>query len=369
MKAAAPAKSRPALREACFADYPAVAALLERNGLRARPEEEWRRLWVSNPAYDEGWPIGWVLESEGQIVGALANLPASYVWRNSKIRAAVAIDWAVDEGYRAYSLVLMQRATTQPDVDLLMATSVGPSAEPGYAAVKWSRVRSGEWNRSGFWVTSALGFAESALRAKSTRVPAACLKYPLSFAMVCRRAVLRYRAPATAPDWVVERWDGFDSDFDRFWLALQSRHADKLLAVRDRATLAWHFRPSSGRILIGIVRQGAAMQGYIVLVRNDNEEIGLKRMRLADFQSLDDPQQAFRALLAWACKCCRQEGIHVLEDVGRTASRLGIDAPYDRPLASWSSYFRAKDETLAEALRTAETWAVTSYDGDAALVL
>src|SRR5207248_4247565 len=64
------------LRQACFDDYEQIAALEARNGLQPKTHEEWRHLWRNNPAYRDGWPIGWVLENQmGDLVGSLGNIP------------------------------------------------------------------------------------------------------------------------------------------------------------------------------------------------------------------------------------------------------------------------------------------------------
>src|SRR5580698_8290148 len=79
------------LRQARFEDHAEIAALEQSQGLKAKPFEEWRRLWTCNPSYKEfgpDWPIGWVLEAKGRIVGTLSNLPLSYVFQGSKLLVA-----------------------------------------------------------------------------------------------------------------------------------------------------------------------------------------------------------------------------------------------------------------------------------------
>ena len=55
----------PRFREATFDDYPRIARLEARHGLRPKTYDEWKHLWVQNPSYYDfrHWPIGWICEN------------------------------------------------------------------------------------------------------------------------------------------------------------------------------------------------------------------------------------------------------------------------------------------------------------------
>src|ERR1700720_2454432 len=99
------------LREARFEDYSGVSALESKFHLVSKSYEDWRHLWVSNPACGDRkdrFPMGWVLESEaGAIVGYLGNIPLSYEFEGKKLLAATTRSWVVDTAYRAHSLLLL----------------------------------------------------------------------------------------------------------------------------------------------------------------------------------------------------------------------------------------------------------------------
>jgi len=96
----------------------------------------------------------------------------------------------------------------------------------------------------------------------------------------------------------------------------------------------------------------------------------LKRLSLIDFQSLDGTTALLSPLLSWALKRCRDEGIHVLENVGRwlePGELIKTAAPYQRKLPAWSYFYRASHPKLAESLRNRRAWAPSLFDGDASL--
>jgi hypothetical protein len=372
LSAVAEPRRRPTVREAAFDDYQQIAALQARNGLSPRPRREWTALWQGNPAYERDryrWPIGWVLESQpGRIVGSIANLPSAYLWKGELIRAATECDWAVDPEYRPFSLLLMQRITNQPNVDLLLTTTVGAAAEPSYAAFQWSRVPAGRWDRAAFWITGRRGFLRSALAKRRTPLAGLAI-YPMALALSCRDGLSRFGARRKSR-LRIERKPEFDYSFDVFWEALKHRKQDVLLAVRSAAALRWHFQGFGPSAWIVTASQGERVIAYAVFARRDNPEIGLTRLRLADFQALESTEEALNGILDWVIQRCRLEGIHMLEDLGCVLEGLGIPrakAPYRRDLASWAYYYRAQRSDLRDALKDYSVWDASSMDGDAIL--
>ncbi|HXB70784.1 MAG TPA: hypothetical protein VNY05_21300 [Candidatus Acidoferrales bacterium] len=378
LTAVAEIRRRPTVREATFSDYDQIAAVQSRNGLSPRSRRKWTALWEGNPVYEEdrgGWPIGWVLESEpGRIVGCIANVPSAYLWKGSLIRVAAQCDWAVDREYRSFSLVLMQRITNQPNIDLLLTTTVGTDAEPSHAAFQWCRVPAGRWDRAAFWITGHRGFLRSALVKK--RVPLAGLASSLlSVPLSCRDGLLRLGERRTSR-LRIERRAEFDESFDVFWEELKRGKRDVLLAVRSAAALRWHFRSFGKAVWIVTASSGERLTAYAIFARGDNQEIGLTRLRLVDFQALENVEEALEGILNWVFQRCRLEGIHMVEDVGCVLEGLGIPqskalarlrAPYHRDLASWAYYYRAKHPDLSDALKNSSVWNPTSLDGDASL--
>jgi hypothetical protein len=103
----------PKVREAAFEDHAQIMALLAKYGLQTKTYEEWKHLWINNPAYirlQESLPIGWVLECETkQIVGYLGNIPLFYELRGQRFLASAAHAQVVDSRYRSYSLLLLNQ--------------------------------------------------------------------------------------------------------------------------------------------------------------------------------------------------------------------------------------------------------------------
>src|SRR5580693_7424874 len=89
----------PCVRETVFEDYPKIAELESRYGLHPKSYEEWKHLWLHNPAYYDfrRWPVGWVCENErNEIVGSLGNIQLAFEFENRRLVAATSRGLVVD---------------------------------------------------------------------------------------------------------------------------------------------------------------------------------------------------------------------------------------------------------------------------------
>ena len=363
------------IRSASFSDYDQIAALQLRNGMRESSRECWEGLWRGNPACpnpDKQSPIGWVLETDaGEVVGFIGNLPLLFHFRGHELKAATGVGWAVDKAYRSYSMQLLHHFLRQNDVDLFPFATVNANAEPVLKLFKFERVPVGVWNKSAFWITNYHGFAASVMSMRSIRFDraagflcAAAFFLWDTFRTFGRRDVRRMQA--------IEEQSEFDTRFDGFWEELKRQRHDTLLAVRTRSTLEWHFRESLSRQCCWVLTAIESMRlvAYAIFIRQDHPAIGLKRVRLVDFQSLMGFENTLRSFLSWSLRRCRQEHVHILEVMGCWPDRADLRTlppPHTRTLSSWTYYYKAKDKALAAALQDSPSWAPSSFDGDASL--
>jgi hypothetical protein len=365
------------LREVRFEDYTQVAALASKFHLQTESYPGWKHLWIDNPAYrgiNEKFPLGWVLEnSDGAISGYLGNIPLNYDFDEKRLLAATTRSWVVDTAFRTYSPLLLGTYFKQPNVDLFLNTTVNSQAAPAYSIFQGARVPVGAWDQTLFWITHHQGFAESFLRKKGGAM-AKSLSYPLSVGLFLRDQFSRIRFPGNETAVAVLPCAGFDDRFDAFWAALRKKKSHLLLAVRSREVLEWHFRFAllQNVAWVYIVEGSSGLSAYSVFLRQDNPEAGLTRVRLADFQCLEQERASdvLRAMLQTAIDRCRQESIHMLELIGLAPAlerKLQRASPQRRPLPNWVYFYKANDPSLAERLKNPAVWEPSLFDGDSSL--
>jgi hypothetical protein len=360
------------LRVATFEDYEQIAALESRCGLDIKSYEDWSHLWLANPLYRElqpDWPIGWVLEDErAQIVGSMGNIPLPFEFEGGRILAASGRGWAAEPAYRSISLILLERLVNQTSIDLYLNNTVGSASLAPVLAFGCSPVPVGLWNESAFWITDYRGFANSIVAARNE--PLRSLGGPLAITIRIKTWLAQKALPKA--DAEVRAEPGFDQRFDDFWEKLKRRNPSRLLAVRSREILRWHFQPAleKRQLWIATVPDGAGIAAYATFDRKDNPATGLRRARLVDFQSLDGSTALLAPVLSWALIKCREEGIHILENTGRwleDGEFIRRFAPHRRKLPGWTYYYRTNHPRLAEKLQNRCTWAPSLFDGDAGL--
>lgn len=355
------------IREASFDDYEKIAALQRRNGLTPRTCAGWTALWEGNPAYRPGMPLGWVVETAaGDVGGYIGNLPLEYRLDGREIRAITPYSWAADPAFRGYSLALLDRFVRQPGIDLIVCATANAAAGKVYRAFHFDPVPAGHWDKSGFWITGYRGFSRSALRSAGVPFPRA-LAYPAAAALFVLDAIRG--TGAWRQDGELELCSSFDPRFDHFWRELQNQNCAKLLAVRTRETLEWHFGKAlkAGNAWIVTASKGDRLVAYAILDRQDHPALDLKRIRFVDFQALDGFDSLLPPALDRLVGYFRREGAHVIENTGCWLDQRGAAAPYSRGMKSWAFYYKARDPNLARQLQNLSAWAPSSYDGDASI--
>ena len=364
----------PDLRPATVEDFPAMYRLEAGFLKNIFGPDDRRAMFEENPLWPrlEGhWPVGWVLEdADGAIVGSVTNVPSAYVFRGEEKICGNGLAWAATEEHRGYAALLMDEYFNQDEADLVVSSNVGKGATPIWQAYG-TKVPLGDWSRAAYVVTKRRSFTREVLAMKG--VPMAhALAAPAGAALAVKEALGR-RALPPAPDGVeIGEHRGFDESFDAFWEELRTQNHDTLLAVRDAATLRWHFRIPlrAGALWVYTASRGGRMRAYCV-VKQWERPGGVRGMKIVDYQTVDPSVDLLPGLVRAAAARCAEEGISLLEHTGCDIPKMsGFDrfAPYRLTKAAWSFYFVTSDPVLAAELGRPEVWDPSEYDGDASFM-
>ncbi len=200
------------------------------------------------------------------------------------------------------------------------------------------------------------------------------LSYPLSVVVFLRDRLKKGRFHANGLAATVLPCATIEDRFETFWAALRKKKYNLLLAVRSREALEWHFKFAllQNAAWIYIAQGKSGLAAYSVFLRYDYPQIGLTRVRLADFQCLEAERapDLLTAMLHAAMDRCQQESIHMLEVLGLApalARRLERASPHRRALSSWLYFYRTNNPALAERLKDAAVWEPSVFDGDSTL--
>ncbi len=365
----------PRLRVALLDDYPQLVSLGEKQGFAFRRFDEWRHFWSGNPALERlpersSWPIGWVLETDEEIIGYIGNIPSLYELNGKKLIAATSHSWLIAPEYRSYATLLLDAYAHQNRAALLVVNIANQMSWEAMTAFGLANVPAGGWDRTGIWITRYRSFAKSWLRRKVSPV-AAVLGGPGAAALWTKDAVLGHKLRPRRPAPTIEFCTAFDARFDTFWDCLTAEHPERLWATRSSQVLRWHYKfaAAEGRLWITLISAGSEMRAYAVFVLKRQGGDGLNRMMFADFQARAGDEALFVPLLDSALQRCRKEKVDLLETSGLSIAGTSVAslAPYQVRQPSWGLVYRALDTRLADRLRDASVWSPSFYDGGASL--
>jgi hypothetical protein len=293
-----------------------------------------------------------------------------YSYGGEPVRVATASTWAVNPPYRTAAILLAKQFFSQKNIDVFLNTTASAAAAEVFKAFRCSEIPDPSYPRVLFWVTNYAGFARSALR--KFRVPVLPgLTQAAGIVLHCRDLVGR-RSPR------FRRMEacllgGFDERFNAFWDLLRARQ-DRFLAVRTAKALTWQFRPAleDGSAVVIAVLEGKALAGYLIMIRGDDEQLALQRLRIVDLQTARDDADIILSLMASALDHARSSGVHVVEAVGFHKSKRDVLErlnPRCRiyPSCPYLYKVRTERQPLRDALRHADVWDASQFDGDASL--
>jgi hypothetical protein len=354
-------------RPVVVGDYRGIASCLERNNMSIPSESEWLRTWDEHPyAHDFNQvPRGFVLESDGAIVGTIFNLWAKYWLRGRVLKVAISGSAAVDPEHRSGSIKLMGETVRQPHVDLYLNGSPSEVAARIMDTLKVRRVPQPDYDVSLLWPVRGSDVALAGLRRR--RVPlASVLAWPAGLAMrtVSRVKALSLRG-AECP--VVIR-ESFADEFDELWEALRAQ-STRLLGFRDQAMLRWRYSKllAQGDAVVLLAHRDQAPVGYAVLVRMTRPRLGLEQFLIHDIQCVNDDPDVTRALLSRALKETRRNRLDLLEWVGHAGASRRIAeraTGFRYQLNVWQAYYYTRDPELKQALASSDHWGFGPYDSD-----
>lgn len=333
--------------------------------------EKWRRLWDENPAMkgvDQPWPIGWVLEDHGTIVGAVLNIPDRYKLGKRTLTAAVASGWYVDEGFRSHSLSLMRRYLGQPNVDLLPTTTASSKTKrileaygkPTFVAPPGAQYRH-------YLVLNYRHHPARPLRKlKIPHVKGPCHLGLASLYRIRDSVLSRGRfGLKIAPEWKVTSETVVDDRFDTFWRDLIEQYPNRLLAFRDTETLRWRLgsKLSSGDAHLYLLHRDEDIRGFAITHFDPKSRL----ISLTDLQLLDETASAVTSLLASIAKDAMEHGINSIEITGLSLEKqkLLADLGLYRVTRGFSHfYYGSRLPELQEHFADPGTWDPSLIEGD-----
>jgi len=368
------------LREVAYEDCETATELLRDLGL-IMPEgrdavlHHWGRFWIDNPAFDLDRPNparGWLLEDEGRMVGFFGNIPLLYYYGDRPVIVANASQWGVEKDYRAETHRLSESYFNQKHVDLLLVTTGIKPTGRIFERYRGVPVPQADYDRVLYWVMNGADFLKAALKKKNITLGISDFAAGVCGTLLDFATSLGGLKQGFTIHVDVINTDEINDSFDGLWLRKRGE-AERLLACRSAECLRWHFGSEAlaSRTRILTSRDGSGLNGYAIIMREDSDKIGLKRLKIVDLFVVKDDPNIIDSLLRVAADTAQEEGCHVLEIIGLPAHLrqqiLDRHHPFARRLPVWPLFYKCIDEVLQVPLSYEQAWYVTAFDGDTSI--
>ena len=164
--------------------------------------------------------------------------------------------------------------------------------------------------------------------------------------------------------------DSFDSRFDAFWEELVRQNPDKLLAARDRRTLAWHYAIPTGGAAVDLHRRPQRPAPRLLRAESAGLEPGRAPHARVDYQTLEPDVDLLPELLQAALRRCAAEGFYVLEHLGCGLPKMrSFDAlrPVPPQAPDLALLLPRRRSRAGRRAAPAEAWDPSTFDGDASI--
>ena len=366
---------RVSLREARFSDCERVCALNGKLGLGPDSPENWKRLWLDNPAIADGEKavIGWVLEASDEIVGFLGSIPMLYEYEGRTLKAGATCRLAVAPDYRAFTHLLVTSFFRQK-VDLFLDTTATVSAGKIMLAFKAVELPQKDYGNVLFWILDPSCFTKSvfkrlginsSLKGIGSALASVAVRADIGLRRRPRGAKIgRYTIAETSVN-------DLGDEFQQFW-SDKSREMSRLSAKRTSSIMRWHFDPPGSRRVTRVLGcyAGSRLVGYGVVRHDQQVNDGLRRSIIADLMIDDSAPQVMDHLLPAIIRSAKDAGSHVLEVMGfpkEIRQKFLQWKPYSRNYPACPYLYKARDLVLHQKLANENAWYACPFDGDATL--
>jgi hypothetical protein len=363
------------VREAQFTDCERVCALNSKLGLGPDSPENWKRLWLDNPAIADGEKsvIGWVLVASHEIVGFLGSIPMLYEYEGQTLSAGATCRLAVEPDYRAFAHLLVTSFFRQK-VDLFLDTTATVSAGKIMMAFKAVELPQKDYGKVLFWILDPGAFSKSvfkrlginsSLQGIGSALASVAVRADIGLRRRPRRAKFgRYTIAEISVNDLGE-------EFQQFW-SDKSREVSRLRAKRTSSIMRWHFDPPGNRRVTRVLGcyLGSRLVGYGIVRHDDQASDGLRRSIIADLMIDESAPQVMEHLLPSIIRSAKDAGSHVLEVMGfpkEIRQKFLQWKPYSRDYPACPYLYKARDPVLHQKLADENAWYACPFDGDATL--
>ena len=366
------------VREARFEDQAGADLVLKKVGMRGMCKTFWNLLFLSNPTrlkMPVEYPLGWVVEDDGKIVGFGANLIDMYHFNGQDLVCALGTDTAILPEYRgSIGIRLYSRFTKQKNIDFILVTSANLGSEKMLKFFKFSHIPMQDISMEFYFIVSVGKILEEKLFSKYPKIPYIANAIGETILTPTANLLLKLikKPPRYLPDKLLYKTitvNEIDASFDELWL--KCTKSKKLLAYRTKEYLCWKysFQPADNPVRLICAYKNEELMGYLTLAEILDDSTNLSAINIIDVFIWNDDSQITSNLLYFAHQYAIKNQYDVLSfsRIPEPAKKVFIDqggTPYRRQTNFNPVLYITEYPQIKDLFSKQNQLHITRYDGD-----
>jgi len=352
------------VRELKLSDGPAIGALCDWAWWPVRSEAGLAWLMSRPGGGTIPGPAGWVVERDGEIVASVGNHIQAFSQGDQTFQGATGHSLLVRPDARGLSRNLIKKFVSQTEMFALYTLNANALSAPLYGLFGMKPWEGDAGHRKYVWRVDPVGLMTERLLWKLGEM-AGFERLKAGGERFADDSHWNASPQRLASGVAEVPTSQLDERFDRLWARLKSE--DRLLAVRDRAALAWRLAdPDLTRkpVLLGFEADGE-LAGYLLAFFSKQTQVDQPALEIIDVIAVRDLQaRAVPALITSLVRSARDMGVARvrMSVVNPALEPLVAATPGAHRLDAHPHIHIRYDQSFAET--APQSWYVTPYDGD-----
>lgn len=350
------------VREVKFKDFTDIGKLQSRYNLKS--VQKYKNKIILNFLYfSKKNPMGWVIEDRGKIKGFIGNFVKRYNFKNSNYLSSSINSLVVDINYRQYTYLLLRKYFSQKKISFFLNCTPNSSTFKIWKKLGANIIPQLTIQKKLLYILKTENLINSFLIKKKFFIPKFIIKIITKLVNY-----LLLKKKEVKDDYHLDflQIKKFDQKIKAFISKNQKKN--KLTLHRDKLWFEMNYsKKNNKKSFIFLVYKKKKIIGLIGLIENNNNEIGLKRLELADFIFQNNKISMHKFAIKKFFSNTQFQGYDVIESQGFSEEKFDMLKNIfhiNIKVKSLPFLYKTNNKKIISIFKKKNVWDLSLIDGD-----
>tara|TARA_B100000035_G_scaffold81037_1_gene67950 strand:- start:5664 stop:6731 length:1068 start_codon:yes stop_codon:yes gene_type:complete len=350
------------VREVKFKDFIYISKLQSRHNLKSILK--YKNKFVANYSYfSKKNPIGWVLEDKGEIRGFIGNLIKKYTLKNKYYLSSSINSLVVDKNYRENTYLLLRRYFNQKNISFYFNSTPNDSTFKIWKKLGANEIPQITIERKLLYILKVENLINSYLKKRKFNLPYFAINL---IGKIINFINFKKKNTKKDPNFNFVEIKQFNNKIKTF--LNKSQKKNKLSLLRDKHWFDMNYSKTNIKeSFLYLILKKKKIIGLIGLIENNNNDINLKRLELADFIIHKDDKNLYDNIINNIFLNPKFKKYDVIEAQGFSKEKFEILKNFfhfNFKLKSFPFLYKSKNKKIDLMLKNTNIWDFSLIDGD-----